>query len=68
MEVIFGAGFGLTTSPATNSLMQSVPVPKTGFVAGMQQAMLVASIVMLVSAVLTFLFLPDVVERTPDVN
>lgn len=29
-EVIFGAGFGLTTSPATNSVMQSVPVRKSG--------------------------------------
>jgi len=147
MEVIFGAGFGLTTSPATNSVMQSVPIRKSaissamndmtrqvggalgvailgsilngayrdslavslkalphipdlmrdtilrsiqsahivasqlpdnaqgildiskaGFVAGMQQALLVGVIVMFVSAMLSFLFLPDQVKRSPDVD
>lgn len=146
-QLLFGAGLGLTTSPATNSVMQSVPVRKSGigsamndmtrqvggalgiallgsilngvyreylvgpvralpqlsepmrdsilrsiqgarivasqlpdnshgiidiskagFVAGMQQALLLAAIVLAVSALLTFLFLPDQAKRTPDVN
>jgi|SRR5579859_809821 len=146
-EVIFGAGFGLTTSPATNSVMQSVPIRKSGigsamndmtrqiggalgvailgsilnsvyrdslagplkalpqipdlaretilrsiqgahivvsqlpesaqgildasklaYVTGMQQALLVGVIVMFISAVLIFLFLPNNAQRSPDVE
>jgi hypothetical protein len=146
-QVVFAIGFGMTTSPATNSVMQSVPVRKSGigsamndmtrqvggalgvavlgsisngiyrenliapikalpqmsepmretilrsiqgarivasqlpnggqrimdaskvgFVAGMQQALLLAALVMLVSAVLNFLLLPDQVKRTADIN
>ncbi|MEO8609102.1 MAG: MFS transporter [Chloroflexota bacterium] len=146
-QIIFAIGFGMTTSPATSSVMQSVPVRKSGigsamndmtrqvggalgvavlgsilngvyrenlmpvvqtlpqltepmretilrsiqgahlvasqladgaqriidtsqlgFVAGMQQALLLAALVMLVSAVLNFLWLPDVVTRTTDVD
>jgi EmrB/QacA subfamily drug resistance transporter len=144
-QVIFAVGFGMTTSPATNSVMQSVPVRKSGvgsamndmtrqvggalgvavlgsilngvyretlipsiqglsqitepmretilrsiqgahivashlsdgaqrimdasqvgFVAGMQQALLLAALVMFVSAILNFFWLPDQVKRTPD--
>lgn len=144
-EVVIGAGFGLTTSPATNSVMQSVPVRKSGigsamndttrqvggalgiailgsilngvyrgslalplqalpqipdparqvilrsiqgahvvasqlpgnsggiinaaqagFVSGMQQALLLAALVMFGSAVLMFLLLPDHAQRSPE--
>ena len=146
-QVPFATGIGLTMSPATNSVMQSVPVRKSGigsamndmtrqvggalgiavlgsilngtyrenltlqmsvleqisepmretmmrsiqgahvvagqlsdgaqgivdaaefaFMAGMQQALLVAALVMFVSAVLMFLFLPDQAKRTPDIH
>ncbi len=145
--VVFGAGFGLTTSPATNSVMQSVPLRKSGvgsamndmtrqiggalgvailgsilnrvyrenlspsvnalsqiaepmretilrsiqgahtvasqlpdsaqgivdaskaaFVDGMHQALLLAAIVMFASAILSYLLLPDLVKRTPDLS
>jgi hypothetical protein len=35
-------------------------------VAGTQQALLVAALVMFVSAALTLLFLPDQIKRTPE--
>ncbi len=47
---------------------QIINAAKAGFVAGMQQALLLGAIVMFAAAVLTFLFLPDQVKRTPDVN
>ncbi|HLY27475.1 MAG TPA: MFS transporter, partial [Aggregatilineales bacterium] len=147
MQILFGLGLGLTTSPATNSVMQSLPIRKSGigsamndmtrqiggamgvailgsilngayraslsqplqavkeipdtvretilrsiqganlvalqlpgsasaivgpsrvsFVLGMQQAVLLAGVVMLVSAVVTFAFLPDKVQRSSDTN
>jgi EmrB/QacA subfamily drug resistance transporter len=43
-------------------------VSKAGFVAGMHQALLLAAMVMFVSAVLTFLFLPDQVSRISEIN
>lgn len=146
-QIIFAIGFGMTTSPATNSVMQSVPVRKSGigsamndmtrqlggalgvavmgsvlnsiyrealaapiaalpqltepmretilrsiqgahivaaqlgdgaqsitnasqigFIAGMHQALLLAALVMFVSALLNFRWLPDVVTRTADVD
>lgn len=45
-----------------------IDAAKAGFVAGMHQALLLGAIVMFVSAVLTFLVLPDQVRRTPDIN
>jgi Na+/melibiose symporter-like transporter len=45
-----------------------IDVSKAGFVAGMHQALLLGAMVMFASAVLAFLFLPDQVKRTPDIN
>lgn len=51
--------------PARNLIIDAV---KTGFVEGMRQASLVGAVVMFAAAILTFLFLPDRVERTLDSN
>jgi len=51
-----------------DSAQAIVDASKAAFVAGMHQALLLGAIIMLASAVLTFLYLPDQVQRTPDIH
>ena len=44
-----------------------IDASQVGFVVGMQQALLLAALVMFISAALNFLWLPDQVKRTPDI-
>ena len=61
-------GAHIVASQLADGAQRIIDASQVGFVAGMQQALLLAALVMLISAVLNFLWLPDVVKRTADVG
>ncbi len=61
-------GAHLVAGQLPNGAQGMIDAAKAGFVAGMQQALLLAALVMFASAILTLIFLPDRVKRTPDIN